>query len=567
MADWKAALKAIKKELNSRETVATERGERPTERSPTPTSQAPSQMREVRFRLGAWIKANDPREPTPKSVSHNNSGGSRNSSKRLADTTTARPALGSEPRRPAQPASLPPVPDSFPDYVISTSNRQHAFKYAEKWTEAGQHTQLSNSNDSRPTDIVIGLDFGTSFTKAAVRIKDQVYAVTWEGVSDWPAAHLLPSEYSVFDDGCCHLGQSPEARTDQVRQRLKQPFFNPAVSSKSIVNAAHFLALVLRYVRAWTFHYHGGKIGTSTIRWMVNIGAPSNGLENQRIEEAYKRLGYQAWGISVAPGSIQMQAPTAIHEMHPSTSGFTDLIDLQVIPEFVAQIAGYVQSPRRRPGLHALVDIGGGSLDIATFMVHQIDGEDVFPFLIPEVRPLGTHMLNWNRWVDAPAPLVIQRPDELDPVMNSAGYAAASGLMVSHVAQRDSVYWKTISDITQRVFHLTKRNRYRQAPEWTSGLPTFITGGGAAMTEYGTAIQTGGNKCAQTVTPMQLPFHPRLSEFQGDIHQYQRVSVACGLAQDAFSLGRLIPAGKVEDDIPVQMAQRDRLDRDDLYSR
>jgi hypothetical protein len=65
---------------------------------------------------------------------------------------------------------------------------------------------------------------------------------------------------------------------------------------------------------------------------------------------------------------------------------------------------------------------------------------------------------------------------------------------------------------------------------------------------------------------MLLPKHPKLADFSGTTSEYQRVSVACGLAQDAFSLGQLIPAGQVEDDGNAMPRIADRPDRDELYA-
>ena len=66
---------------------------------------------------------------------------------------------------------------------------------------------------------------------------------------------------------------------------------------------------------------------------------------------------------------------------------------------------------------------------------------------------------------------------------------------------------------------------------------------------------------------VSLPKHPKLADYVGTTIDYQRVSVACGLAQDAFSLGQLIPAGEVEDDSSEVVHVADRLDRDELYAR
>lgn len=368
-------------------------------------------------------------------------------------------------------------------------------------------------------------------------------------------------------DGSCQIGQAPDVTVDQVRQHLKHPLIDAAVSAASLANAAVFLALVLRHVRAWVFFHHGDKIGRSSIRWMLNIGAPSNGLENERHRRAYLKMCFSAWSMSTSElGPSATYAGELIAAWQPDLLP-KDLIGLDVLPEFVAQIAGYVQSAQRQHGLHALVDVGGGTLDVVTFIVHDRDGEDVFPFLVPEIRALGTQMLDQNRLVEAPEHEKAKLPDELQPVLNTSEYANCTGLPEDHIALRDNVFWSEVRSTVHRVFHHTKRNRYRLSEAWTKGLPVFLTGGGGSAEGYQESVESGGLNCAPVMNLMLLPKHPKLADFSGTTSDYQRVSVACGLAQDAFSLGQLIPAGQVEnDDNPIHCVA-ERPDRDELYAR
>jgi hypothetical protein len=469
--------------------------------------------------------------------------------------------------------SLPPVqrgvPASFQTKIRNLLTRQACFKIPEKWVSAGTHTQFATQQlkQSKVIDVFIGLDFGTSYTKAAVGLKDQVFVVSWEGIFAGQDMYLLPSEFSIMGEGSCQIGQSPDVSAEHVRQRLKQPLIDTAVSSASLGDAAVFVALVLHYIRAWVFFHHGDKIGASAIRWMLNIGAPSNGLENERHKLAYTKLGHTAWAMSLS--EIEMRPGRAvelIRAWQPAPMP-QDLIAFDVLPEFVAQIAGYVQSAQRQRGLHALVDVGGGTLDVVTFIVHDRDGEDVFPFLVPEIKVLGTQMLNQNRIVEASGYEETRLPDELQPVLDSYEYAKITGLPKSHIELRDKIFWTEVHRTIYRVFEKTKRSRYRLSDAWTKGLPVFLTGGGGTVEGYRHSVGSGGKHFAPTMNLMSLPMHRKLVEFQGDISDYQRVSVACGLAQDSFSLGQLIPAGLVEDDKPVTARASDRPDRDELYAR
>jgi hypothetical protein len=461
-----------------------------------------------------------------------------------------------------------PIPRTINALRKISTERQKFFREPAEWVAAGAKTQLSSTSaNARPMDVVIGIDFGTSYTKAAVGMRDKIYPVDWSGVANCQQRLLLPSEYTARADGRTVLGQQPGASDAEVQLDIKLPFINPGVSTASIARASVFLAQVLRYVRAWIYHFHRSKIGDAKIRWHLNLGAPCNGLEDERLGKAFRRVGHTAWLLSQRDLTSSMADAVEIASAPHSGKDMLDLSALEVFPEFVAQMAGYVQSPQRQRGLHALTDVGGGTLDVVTFIVHQIDHEDTFPFLVPEVQSLGTHMLNQNRIVGAALAEGKQMPDELMPVLDAASFAAATSLGLDHVKSRDGVFYTNVGDVVKRVLAVTKAKRYRRSEAWNSGLRTFLTGGGASADGYGEAIKRAGLDGGTRLELLSLPLHPRLADFTGNVRDYQRISVACGLAQDAFSLGRIIPAKYVEDDIATNAVRRQRLDRDEMYPK
>ncbi|WP_460430656.1 hypothetical protein [Aquaspirillum soli] len=575
MSDWKSALKTLKREMfgvksevdspakrpksDANSVVAKPRPNPIVTRSPSTKGSTSDSGRRHHKSNQASAKPKVPVQPvSPKSM-----GTSVPQPLKVQDAAQVQAPLA-----PPSPPKPREVPSTFQIQQNSNLTRQANFKIPDAWVRKGSCTQLPQQTKSAGAiDVFIGLDFGTSYTKAAVGLKDQIFVVDWYGVSASADRYLLPSEYSILADGSCQIGQAPDVSVDQVRQRLKHPLIDPAVSSASLANAAVFLALVLRYIRAWVFFHHGDKLGGSSIRWMLNIGAPSNGLENDRHQRAYLKMCSSAWSMSIS--ELEPSAAWAVELIRGWQPGDlpTDLIGLDVLPEFVAQIAGYVQSAQRQRGLHALVDVGGGTLDVVTFIVHDRDGEDVFPFLVPEIRALGTQMLNQNRLVEAPEHEDSKLPDELQPVLSASEYAKSTGLLEDHIALRDNVFWREVHSTVHRVFQHTKRNRYRLSEAWTKGLPVFLTGGGGSVEGYQKSVKSGGLNCAPVMNLMLLPKHPKLADFSGTTSDYQRVSVACGLAQDAFSLGQLIPAGQVENDNNPVHCIADRPDRDELYAR
>lgn len=472
---------------------------------------------------------------------------------------------------PARPAQIPirriePVPSKFRPLPKGALTRQGLFRHPDAWLAAGGRTQCVDTGHRGAVDIVIGLDFGTSYTKAAVGFRDKIFPVTWSGVSKCEPHYLLPSEYTELEDGSVFVGQHVDARPDQVRGDLKLPFINAGVSSASIGAATTFIALVLRFVRAWVFHHHAAKLGQAKVRWQLNIGAPSNGLESSPLVRAYGVLAATAWLRSLEVDPLRLAGSASA--LWRDGEVLSDLVDYQVRPEFVAQMAGYMQSPQRQRGLHALVDVGGGTLDVVTFIVHQVEGEDTFPFLVPQVHALGTHGLIQNRLLGVEAGELMGAVDELAPIDAAPAFARTTGIAEAHVNSRDALFKAELRRVIKSVFETTKSRRYRLSEAWHTGVRTFFTGGGSQLDLYRNALITTPVPSAQGLHLMPLPPHKNLDGFSGEAHEYQRISVACGLAQDAFTLGRIVPAREVEDDRAVVPSHRaSRPDRDELYPK
>lgn len=524
---------------------------------------APSTQGALHSRRGPRVPAREPTPPMPVLVPRK--------------PEPAQPAAAVKPRdrspfpapgRPPQWANnrTEPVPSAFRPLPKGALTRQGLFRQPAVWLAAGARTQCIDTGYIGAVDIVIGLDFGTSYTKAAVGFRDKIFPVTWDGVSKCDPLYLLPSEYTELADGSLFIGQHVDARTEQVHGDLKLPFINAGVSSASISAASTFIALVLRYVRAWVFHHHAAKLGRARIRWQLNIGAPSNGLESSPLVRAYRFLAATAWlrSLEADPLRIGGRASTLWRE----GEDLQDLVDYQVRPEFVAQMAGYMQSPQRQRGLHALVDVGGGTLDVVTFNVHRVEDEDTFPFLVPQVHALGTHGLIQNRLLGVEAGVNICAVDELAPIDEALAFARTTGIAESHVNSRDSLFKDELRRVIKSVFEITKSRRYRLSDAWRTGVRTFFTGGGSQLDLYREALTTTLVPATQGLHLMPLPLHKNLDEFSGNAHEYQRISVACGLAQDAFTLGRIVPAREVEDDLPAALTySANRPDRDELYPK
>jgi len=475
---------------------------------------------------------------------------------------------------PVKPTAVAkPAPALVQQLVLpsfSALTRTSEFKMPDAWVKRGASSQYNSGAQTRRRDVYIGLDFGTAFTKAAVQVTDNIYPVDWGGVANLPEKFLLPTEYSEGPAGECFLGQHPNASLDGLHTNLKRSFIIQRVSDVAMAKACVFIGLVLQYVRAWIYHHHGVKLGSMSVGWYLNMGIPSDVLDKDQHASQYKKLARIAWALSLLPRA-EIRFDRAFELLGQSLQSQPDLREVGAVPELVAQLAGYSKSSSRLSGLHTLIDIGGGTVDMVTFNVHQADGDDVFPFFVAQVKPLGSYALLEHRFSKLPTKISdIAVPTH--ELLNDQAFARATGSTLQLVREADKQFFRLFQQEFEAVLGTTYRRRYPSSPNWHTGIRTFISGGGASIPGYAAAIRNSRRPVKCPLAMMELPPHPRLAGVGTGVKDYSRISVACGLAVDELSLGSIRPASQVEDAGPLittvnGLPLRERLDRDELYPK
>ena len=419
------------------------------------------------------------------------------------------------------------------------------------WQECGKNLQATDSAGRRTRPVYLGVDFGTAFTKVAVRIADFVFFVPWKELTG-DGGFLLPGRLSTTQNGASipGIGQF---------QALKEPFLPGNVASEcDQVRAVEFLSAVMRFARAWLFKNQPNLVRRHSLAWNLRIGCPTNLFEADDSKDLYRRLAAVAWIASQSESLATGEDMRRILRVGV-TDADTGLDNLEAVPEFTAQITSYSHSPQRTDGLHLLVDCGAGTVDVVSFNVfrHPNLHEDRFSIWSSDVQPRGTRFLmegylrgDLRLW-DTDAPV----PDQVE-LRNSFGVEQA------RLVQVDGSFRANLSQVIYNVLRFTKQRRNPTAREWQQGLPTFVCGGGSACRVYVDSVRIG---CALIPVrpllrafplPENLPQKDNLSEL------FSRLSVAYGLT---FDPGRIFPARQNEDF--TSPPPRPRPDRDDLYPK
>ncbi len=283
---------------------------------------------------------------------------------------------------------------------------------------------------AQPVDysVWIGLDFGTATTKAVVQIEDrrkeetEFLVVSWAGERRPDSVVLLPSQIRREPDGGFtgagriietddRSGVSVELKTrllDAAPELAPDGICDTARCRKSgdFTDALMHLAMCLASIRKAVRAY----LGHARFKTHVQCAAPLEpggrtaigqmSEESQPTAAVFRELGFRAlcgsrlvngWQLSAENAAAVIDAAFAEPMPTPDESPVT------LIPEALAAVAAYLESPDVGAHLFATVDVGGSTTDVAFAWYQspdvQREGEPICWYQAMTTTRVGTNEL------------------------------------------------------------------------------------------------------------------------------------------------------------------------------
>jgi hypothetical protein len=313
----------------------------------------------------------------------------------------------------------------------------------------------------------------------------------------------------------------------------------------AVLRAVAYLAVVLREAQARFMAAESDTYGRFDIRWALNLGIPSAGYDDQVVRRRFLRVARAAWQASCG-SEVLCWASIGEVLQQECQAGFDPGIGIAVVPEVAAQAVGYARSTFRDPGLHLLIDVGAGTLDVCGFVLHEWAGQDHYRLLTTTVDRLGVLELHRRRLavltcLDGNAPASL---DPLTPVGETlADYHPGCRCEAPDV---DAEVRDKATLVVMRHLMDLKRRRDPFSRRWDTGLPVFLCGGGSGMRLFSRVVAEADDRFRTTmvVQGLRLRTLPRPDQLvNGDIGEnlFHRLSVAYGLSFDEPNIGGVSP--------------------------
>jgi len=261
------------------------------------------------------------------------------------------------------------------------------------------------------SNIFIGIDFGTSYTKVSYSYaptdNPQIHTLKWNGDFFKPTVLFIKNERLFFD--------KPDGESREVK------YFKYSMLEESLINnrpdgtennfeemcCVYFLAqLIKRSLQKIQVELHLTDIYDLDI--YVNMGVP---LENFYEEKNKKNKGLY---LDILENAVTLAGGSKVQALIPENQVLISNLDevysemlckkailnwkATVYPELAAELLLYHESDFVHDGLYAVVDIGGGTVDMALFQKSTAFStkEKIMDCINQDIQPYGIEVRKLN---------------------------------------------------------------------------------------------------------------------------------------------------------------------------
>ena len=418
------------------------------------------------------------------------------------------------------------------------------------WWYDGTGSEQSSSGLTKTmgTDIVVGIDFGTTYTKVVIRETGsrQSWAVPFTNSLENP--YLLPG--NIIESPDCY---EPSVTADLSLGSLKLPLLTGGDNESAIASAACFIALVIRHSRAWFLEEKAQEFPQAEFDWSFHMGIPASSYDDQSLISNFDQILKTAVLLSKEPQWGDQEHSIKKEWLQRATQRakeeeFYDQV--RVYPEIAAQLHGYIRSDRwdstRRKFL--LIDVGSGTVDSTMVNVTLEDSEPRYNFLQTSVGLIGTIILHRERLkvLRGSAKQYQNGGEEAAEALSANGEAMrgwqyvpdsiveylASPCDQQFIQSCDSEFQKRYHDEVSQLIKNAKRMDPRGDHH---GLPTVLCGGGCRNGLYEEYIHNDFSIYAYSLERVAADVPSSLSMPDTDPKNFHRLSVAFGLSFDGLA--------------------------------
>lgn len=246
--------------------------------------------------------------------------------------------------------------------------------------------------------VIVGIDFGTSFTKVCFNQEGNIKQPLKFNV-DGKQSYFLPTE--LYYDPISNKVFFNKIQGGEVLRYFKYSMIesglltgeslaknNPNMNPKAeFLCSIYYLASLIKEIKRQVANI----LETSNIRYSFNMGCPIDNWsdKNKNSYGIVLKLGYKLSEERFEDG-MTLEKLCAFYTENKDIT----FPNLQTVPELYAEALWFIEQPSTAEGIYTILDIGGGTVDFASIFVSRTSGgEKQTTIYSQKVLPLGVEVL------------------------------------------------------------------------------------------------------------------------------------------------------------------------------
>jgi len=242
------------------------------------------------------------------------------------------------------------------------------------------HQLTAKREDGVLTDLVLGLDIGSTSSKIVIRLP----------YSGTAAAQPVPAPSCLQADGHPYYWKTLLWEASEGRFSLLPAAGSEAISTLKVdllsaytskddqhraeLRMTAYAALMMRQAFGWYIRTFPKLAQNGNFYISINVGFPAASLERDGVQERFRRCCQAAGELALSDHEITAETISSILLSLDQRQADEDPL-VEVFPELSGAIAGFIHSSTSRSGTYVLVDVGGLTLDCIFFSLRK-DGDN-----------------------------------------------------------------------------------------------------------------------------------------------------------------------------------------------
>ncbi len=261
-----------------------------------------------------------------------------------------------------------------------------------------------------PIEVYVGVDFGTTFTKVSYQIGDREGTIKYSlrfANDGCETDYCLPSVLGYDSEHECLIFiDDPDDCEFEVIRYFKYSMIQKNVPrSKSFIGynlnndpqrlcSAFYIAHVLKLATQFIAQHLPYERQDREIRWYINMGVPVSdcAAKPKPIYDEALNVAWQLVESGVLRDEMKLVELDRFYSQWIDHSRWSNR--LNTVPELYAEIIMFLQDRTVDTGFYSVIDIGGGTVDLAVFFkridvyTHRVE----IMCVAQDVCPLGFEM-------------------------------------------------------------------------------------------------------------------------------------------------------------------------------